>query len=287
MRDVDMNSTKLIIIEGIPGSGKTMTSQAVKELLEQKGIECRLYQEGNLDHPADFESVACLNPEQWVGLKEKYYGYKELLNSNAVTKGNDTFVNYRKLQNEYGATISEELVNDLSSFDVCDGLSSNDYLRLTKDRWETFAKNAEDNDEVIILECCFIQNPLVILLGKHNLNRNIIMEHIFYNEETIKRLNPYIVYLYQDSVKETIERVSKVRDKAWIEFVINYLTNGEYCKENNLKALDGTIKFFEERRELELEIFEKLKLNKILVDNSEYNYEKSLKTVLKHIGEII
>lgn len=52
--------SKLILIEGLPGSGKSTTARLVHEILMQKGIESELFCEGDLDHPADYESVAFL-----------------------------------------------------------------------------------------------------------------------------------------------------------------------------------------------------------------------------------
>jgi thymidylate kinase len=54
-------NTKLIVVEGIPGSGKTTTANFIKELLDERNISNQLFLEGDLNHPADFESVACLD----------------------------------------------------------------------------------------------------------------------------------------------------------------------------------------------------------------------------------
>jgi len=46
-----MNNTKLILVEGLPGSGKTSTARYVKQLLDEQNIANRLFLEGDLEHP--------------------------------------------------------------------------------------------------------------------------------------------------------------------------------------------------------------------------------------------
>lgn len=46
-----MNS-RLILVEGIPGAGKTTTARKIKEKLIDEGKEAILYEEG-MSHPAD------------------------------------------------------------------------------------------------------------------------------------------------------------------------------------------------------------------------------------------
>ena len=50
--------SQLILVEGIPGSGKTTMAEFVDRWLERNGLRSRLYTEGNLDHPADYKEHA-------------------------------------------------------------------------------------------------------------------------------------------------------------------------------------------------------------------------------------
>ncbi|KON88384.1 hypothetical protein AF332_17275 [Sporosarcina globispora] len=64
--------TKLILIEGMPGSGKSTTARLVHEVLWQKGIEAEVYFEGDLNHPTDFESVAYFKNDEWHRFLEEF-----------------------------------------------------------------------------------------------------------------------------------------------------------------------------------------------------------------------
>jgi hypothetical protein len=51
-------NTKLILIEGLPGSGKSTSTEHLGTILQQKGITCRSFQEDDDPHP-----VNCLDYE--------------------------------------------------------------------------------------------------------------------------------------------------------------------------------------------------------------------------------
>lgn len=65
-------ATKLIIIEGLPGSGKSTAAQIVYDILKHKGINAELYSEGNYNHPADFDGVAYFNSEDFNILQQAH-----------------------------------------------------------------------------------------------------------------------------------------------------------------------------------------------------------------------
>ena len=48
-----MSNTKLILIEGIPGAGKTTSCKQLGRVLQQQGITCRWYLENDDPHPID------------------------------------------------------------------------------------------------------------------------------------------------------------------------------------------------------------------------------------------
>lgn len=56
---------KLILIEGLPGFGKSTAAQLVYEILTEAGNNAQLFLEGNLDHPADYDGAACLTKAEY------------------------------------------------------------------------------------------------------------------------------------------------------------------------------------------------------------------------------
>ena len=87
-------ATKLIIIEGLPGSGKSTTAHNVYEVLKNKGINTELYCEGNYNHPADFDGVAYFNSEDFNVLQQEYLTDRDLLNKIRINYNNGYLILY-------------------------------------------------------------------------------------------------------------------------------------------------------------------------------------------------
>lgn len=274
-----MKSTKLIIVEGIPGSGKTTAAKHIKEKLDKTGVKNELFNEGNLDHPADFEGTACLTREQFEELINRHSMYQKVLESKVDIQGENYFLYYGKLRNDMGQELPEDLFKDITKYDVCDGLSLEKYEELTLERWRNFTEKAERGDIIYIFECCFIQNPAVIMLARHYTHKVRIIRHIMNIESIISKLNPILFYFYQDNVRETIEKVAEERDKSWINFVIDYICSQAYGKELGLSGFDGVVRFFEARKEIELEVIKELGMSRLLLDNSERHWESRYKEI--------
>ena len=50
-----MTNPRLILIEGLPGSGKTTTGEKIVDFLEEKGLETKFYKEKDKKHPIPLE----------------------------------------------------------------------------------------------------------------------------------------------------------------------------------------------------------------------------------------
>lgn len=260
-----MRPTKLIIVEGIPGSGKTSTAQYVHRLIEAKGIEARLFLEGNLDHPADFEAVACLEPEEQAQVLAAFPEQRECLEQWASIQDGRTFYSFGKM-GESGCP--EDLCSALARFEVYEHIPLQRYYEVSLKRWQAFAARADREDALWIFECCLIQNPLTVLLAHHDRPEAEIKSHVLALAQAIQTLNPVLIYLDARNVQVTLEQVARQRPKEWLEFVIQYVTGQDYGQSLGLRGFAGMIRFYETLRRAGLEIYEQLAWNKLRLDVS-------------------
>ncbi|WP_171016807.1 hypothetical protein [Pseudalkalibacillus caeni] len=272
--------SKVIIVEGIPGSGKTTTAKHIEKILKEKDIPVKLFLEGSLDQPADYEYTGCLNEEQFEELVGKHPEDRELIARFTVKKGDNFFISYMKLYDENKE--KQSLIDDIAAYDVYE-LPLEKHLPVALEKWKEFSEKAANEEAVYIFECCFIQNPLTVMLGKHGAPSGQIRKHVLEIAETIKGLNPIVIYLHQDNIRETIERVIPERPEAWYNGIIQYFTEQGYGKAQGLEGFDGFVKVLEKRRELELELIEELPFQSLVIDNSDRDWEK----IYREIDEMI
>ena len=58
-------SSKLVLVEGLPGFGKTTTARLVHDILTEMNLKSQLFLEGDLEHPADYDGVAYFNEHEF------------------------------------------------------------------------------------------------------------------------------------------------------------------------------------------------------------------------------
>jgi len=259
---------KLILVEGIPGSGKTTTARFVCDWLEAHGRRPALFLEGDWQHPADFESVACLDERAYAALLDRFPGQAAFLAEHARREDDVWFFSYRKLHHEHGERMPDALCETLARFEIYD-LPAEKHQRLLLQRWRNFAARAVSEEFVYVFECCFLQNPLTTLLARHDLPVETVYQHVLTLAEIVRPLQPKLIYLAQTDVRATLETIRQQRPQEWADFVTWYLTGQAYGKAHGLSGFDGVADFYTMRQALELEFLHALPVTSIVLPDSD------------------
>ena len=269
-----MNS-RLILVEGIPGAGKTTTARKIKEKLIDEGKEAILYEEG-MSHPADMAWNACLKEdeyndfikkcsEMWEGSK-KSISKEELISRiqrQTRIEDNNVILAYTKI--DFPEDCYWSLIGDVASKEICDGRKSLDEFRdIHLRRWSKFAEQALLNDNIYIFECAFLQNHIFELLGVYEKSDEEIYLYLKILLETVKSLSPSIVYIEPSSVEDIIIQAANESKSPegsrpdWIDEVANWVSNMNFGKSHNLKWIEGVFYFCKERLRIDKLMIEKL-----------------------------
>lgn len=258
-----MTETKLILIEGIPGSGKTSAARFVCDWLTQHGKRPRLFLEGDWQHPADFESVACLDYAEYADLRAQFPAQADFLAQHARQENGEWFFSYRQMQHEHSEQ-PDAFFENLARFEIY-SLPAQKHQRLLLQNWRKFVANALEQDVVYVFECCFLQNPITILLAYHNLPVETVRQHILALADIVSPLVPKLVYLARQDVGATLEAVHRERTPEWADFVTWYLTGQDYGKAHNLSGFEGVIAFYAMRQAFELDVLKSLPLSSVVI----------------------
>ncbi|MBU3176764.1 hypothetical protein KPL47_10305 [Clostridium estertheticum] len=264
-------ATKLIIVEGLPGAGKSTTAQIVYDIYKEKGITTELYSEGNYNHPVDFDGVAYFNSNDFNILEQSHSTSRDVLNRIKIKFYNGYLIPYRKAIEEQQIPFEEKLFNIITKNDIYE-LPIEIHIELIISRWKDFVNKYINEDKVVIFECCFIQNPITVSMVRNNSPKDVTMNYINSLTEIIMPLEPVLIYLEQGDIKVSFNRIVCERTKEWFDGFRDYYTKQGYGLSNNLKGLDGVIQVLEARKSLETQVYDSLKLIKYKIDNSAFNF---------------
>lgn len=280
-------SKKIIMIEGIPGSGKSSLAKYLEKHYSKTFNSVRMYTEGDL-HPLDLAWCAYLTRTEFDQLIKRMPEYKDLIIDNSDLSDNHAVIAYTKLgyypnQNPLMTYCAEKEIYHGS-------ISFEQFRKIHMERWASFVEKAKDG--IYIFECIYFQNHIVELLGSYELSEEDIINYLSELVALLAPFEPELIYLEQDEVETTINRVAEERISEegeglpdWIDLVIDYIEELPYSQTNKLEGHEGVIRFFEDRKQIELNAIEILnELNNGVIcykiNNSDYNLEKMVDTAV-------
>ena len=276
--------TKLILLEGIPGSGKTTFARKIAEWYQRKGIAVNLFIEGQ-SHPADLGWNSCVPVALYESILAKYEPIRLEITKHTVFEGDTAIIAYTQVE-----TNNRDFYKELEAFEVYDGRVSDDvFFKLHYDRWRTFAYNAADKSELNIFECAFLQNHVNELLFWRNADEDIVISHHNKLLDSVKCLSPVLIYLSQTDIVETIQRIAKERvsenNGNWIDRCIAYCENSPYGKKHCIKGFDGATEFFAIRKQLEMKILNQLSTPHIIIENENYDWDNVWEQIKEYLSK--
>ena len=259
-----MRQNRLFIVEGVPCTGKTSTSEFISNLISKSGKKVLYFQEGAPDHPADYSFHAFINNEDLDRFSNEE---KDTLLNNSENVNNGYVISL--------FDIREKLFNKVIQYKIYDMLPWDKEYPVMLNKWEDFVKMSMSNDYIYVFDCCFLQNPLCETMMRFNMKPEAIYDYIHNIYKIIKGLNPVVIYLKNTRIKQRVQDVLKKREKKWLDEVIEYHTSQGYGKECGYEGFDGYIECLKARQEIELSILNNLNIDKVIIENPFENWEKT------------
>ena len=260
---------RLYIIEGLPCSGKSTASAFVSDVLKENHKVC-FVDEGSGNHPADYEFHAFLTNDDLSEFSDNEQA--EILSAS------------EKTNQGYIAPLSEfqgKLFDKLLNFKIYDFLPFETEKPVMLDKWRDFVENC-NNDTIYVFNCVLLQNPMCETMRRFGFSIDESYEFISQLAEIIKPLNPVVIYLKNDDIRQSIEKASAERE-GWLDAVIDYHINGEYGRSINAKGFDGYIKCLLERQKRELMILSELDVKSVVIDNAQRDWEAAYERIKRFL----
>ncbi|MCF7926643.1 MAG: hypothetical protein K9L74_03625 [Candidatus Izimaplasma sp.] len=277
----------IIFIEGLPGSGKTTFTNALKDYCDSKNIKVIKKNEGDL-HPLDVSWCAILKEQDYKRIIKDYPSLKKSVEANAKRYKDYYIVAYTKLAI---TEANKKGIEELKKYELYTTKNLETFKSFHLDLYTHFSKTYQ-KDTLYLFECVFLQNHINELILKHNKTPKEITNYFNDLLTRIKNLNPVIFYIDQTNPTNTLNTIISERRSPnkelwpdWIDAVNNYLTSQPYAQELDLTDDQAVFNYAYYRKKIENAVLSNLLCDSYVVDLDD-NYDEVLKQLIKNLSTL-
>jgi len=197
-----INNRKLILIEGLPGTGKTTLSDTLFQYLRNQNKPAVLLQEAD-NIPSNFSGI--------VGVP--HHALEGALNNLDYITKTENYTFFDLISNNP----DEETHALLHPYDLGDALnthiSAQQYAHITLEWWRYWV-NKNIGDHTLIIESAFLQCPINEMIFRKASDADVTT-YIHAIAEIIRPFDPICIYLRRQSAEAAINFAKKVKSEAW------------------------------------------------------------------------
>lgn len=261
-------NTKLINIEGMPGSGKSEAMRLIEDLLAESGENVSYYDEDALNHPADFSLHAFMRDEQIRTLSPDE---QRQLYSEGTKKLTGLVIPLTK--------VSVSLFSKIIPYKIYDHLDWESEKPILLEQWQNFVKKTLMKSRIYVFNSGILKNPINEMMMRFDFGYPVIWEFFFGLYRAIAAMNPVIIYLKSTDIKSRIEEEARRRNARWLDNAVDYHTTQGFGKRNGLTGLDGYVDCLEARQRIELKILSELPVKKLILTDPQDNWEQAVQKI--------
>lgn len=261
-----MVQAKLILVEGIPGSGKSTLTDRLHRHLTAQGIRATRYLEGERAHPINLAWHAYLPRAEYEAVLRDHPAHAANIARFATVEPAYALVPYR---DGFSVFFGEALGTFFAAREFTYGntpvLPLHEYTEVVQTRWARFAAQAQADEGLFLVDACFLQHTLHDLLRLYDPGIDAIVAHLARILETVETLRPTLLYITQADVGAALARTAARRNRP------SYQT-------------EEAIAFWARRKRMEYEALARLPLRAHILDNTEEQWDTLFETILCALG---
>ncbi|GGE02889.1 hypothetical protein [Paenibacillus nasutitermitis] len=210
-----LNQSKLILMEGLPSTGKSTNAGILFSQLERNGKKARWIHEVARPHPTLFFYEAYMEDKEYLEFIARYPHTAAILEQLLIKRKNGIGIDLLDVEWNYYEYLGSDSFTDLKKYDVWN-FDLERYKQVAIEKWEHFVEKQLHSNEIAILDSCIFQFQAYtfILADAPFIQLQSFIEAIY---KIISPLNPSLIYLYRDNTDDTIDYLVKCRGTAFLE----------------------------------------------------------------------
>lgn len=230
MEKVGIMDSRLILLEGMPSTGKTTNSRFIQIQLERQGIGTEWIHEIAMPHPVLFFDEVGFTKDEYRHFIKEYPAAVGILDKIAIARENTVTVDLNLIQWYYKDEFDQGTYQALSQFDTWE-FPIEKYKLFALDKWNYFTRQVLHNEsKVYIVDSAIFQYQIFRFLFE---NRPCEELQDFVSEigDIIKPLHPSLVFLYRENAEATIDYLEKDRGTSYLEYLYQRDKNQPYYQD--------------------------------------------------------
>lgn len=213
-----MIDSQLIMLEGLPSTGKTTNARFIHIQLERNNIKAEWIHEVAMPHPVLFFDEVGMTYDEYDRFIKAYPEAVDILNNIAIFRKSTVGIHLPEIQWNYKDEIGENVYQALLKFDVWN-FPLDVYKKFALEKWAHFTQKALKNqDEVYIIDSAIFQSQIFSFLFK-NRPYEELQSFIDQIADIIQPLNPCLIYLHRENTETTIDYLDNDRGTSYLEYI--------------------------------------------------------------------
>ncbi len=276
-----MQNTKLIMFEGVPGTGKTTNAHFLRIQLERNGKTVKWVHEVARPHPTLFFREACMTYTEWDAFLQTYPDAAEILQKTAIPRDRTVGFDLLELEWNYGTQVGEAAMEALRQYDVWK-FPIEKYREAALDKWTRFVEEAmHEKDTVYILDAGLFQFHIFTFLLQ-NIAYEELEKFVLTLADLIQPLNPNLIYFYRENPEESVSFLEQSRGTEYLEYLWERDKNEAYYKDKPPGA-EGARLFLKTYAFAASRLFRRMDVPKLAMEISQQDWKAYERKILSFI----
>lgn len=215
---MSMIDSRLILLEGMPSTGKTTNSRFIQIQLERQGIGTEWVHEVAMPHPVLFFDEAGFTHDEYRDFIQEHQAVTDILDKISVVRKNTVSVDLNLIQWYYKDRFDPAAYEALLRFDVWK-FPIERYELFALDKWRSFAQQVlRDESKVYIVDSAIFQYQIFRYLFE-NKPYEELQNLVSQIEDILKPLRPSLLFLHRESAEASIDYLEKDRGISYLEYL--------------------------------------------------------------------